>query len=137
MKILNVSSIKFKPINNGDQRKLTDDFEISVKVKGAIYTINILSGFIWDGASVPAFLRYWKTKWAKCSMEAALVHDALYSSGKTSRKFADKLFKNMLECSCWDKFLYYSGVRLFGWTSYNDCYTVDRHILKIDATFDS
>lgn len=118
MKIISsTTQIRYKPMSNG-RKRLTSPFQLTFSLDGTTYILNIEAGFEWDGASIPSFLRWWKSKWAKCSLEGTLVHDALYLSHLLPRDLSDKLFVKLLTCGWFDKLLYSAGVNLFGWASY-------------------
>ncbi len=76
----------------------------------------VKSGFVTDFASVPrvpgAYLLF-----AGIGESAAVVHDALYSSGDVSRKAADEIFLEALEASgvsAWRRRPMFWAVRAFG-----------------------
>ena len=85
--------------------------------------ITIPKGFEWDLSSVPRIF------WSFLPPDGdfiigALIHDYLYVSKKTSRKFADKemlLWSNAVNGTMKistrkiDNYIRYVGVRMFGW----------------------
>ena len=79
--------------------------------------IEIAKGFIWNGISVPWWLR-WLIRSTDKTKEAGMVHDMAYGAGNgVARKVADKIFlRKLLEdgvSSVKAKAMYY-GVRVFG-----------------------
>lgn len=100
---------------NGRDYKLIADMVYQSK-SGIIYTVPM--GFVTNFAT-----------WIRSSgrwVEGSVLHDYLYTkegSNKygTTRKIADKLFKEMMTRSCcprWRINMFYYGVRLFGWYFY-------------------
>ena len=95
--------------------------DISVSENG--WTIEVLKGFIWDGASIPQNL--WDD--VGCPIDYAvesLVHDALYRTHLLDRKIADKIFHSLLmrreDVSASLAKIMYLGVRVGGEYSYNN-----------------
>lgn len=85
--------------------------------------IKIARGFVWDGASVPWFLRWLLARTDK-TKEASMVHDLLYAAGNgVARKEADGIFyEKLLEDNVvpWKAQLMRMGIRLFGWLFFRD-----------------
>lgn len=96
-------------------------FEFHVGQYPSEEIVTVPAGFVTDLASVPRAL--WSIfpphgSWAK----AAIVHDYLYSSGKTSRVYADRVFLEGMEVlgvPLLKRQLMYWAVRLFGESSFN------------------
>lgn len=94
------------------QDLLTDYIELTVDG-----TLTVAKGYAWDGPSGPV-------KDTEENLRASLVHDALYQlmrheklSGRTHRKPADQLFKDMCKEDGVSNFLastWYKGLRKFG-----------------------
>ena len=79
--------------------------------------IAVLSGFKTDGASVPAAFRWFVSPFAGAHAPAAVIHDALYATHYTTRKWADEAFLAALEeCGVgWFKrYAMYAAVRVGG-----------------------
>lgn len=63
------------------------------------YEIEIKSGFKFDGGSIPRLFQAIECPMSYAMAYASCVHDALYGSGKLSRKEADKVFyKALIAC---------------------------------------
>lgn len=80
----------------------------------------VKEGFVTDFASVPrvpgAYLLF-----AGIGESAAVVHDALYTSGEVSRKAADEIYLEALEASgvsAWRRLPMFWAVRAFGASRY-------------------
>jgi hypothetical protein len=71
--------------------RLAQDYRTAFTVAGKRYGIEIKAGFVYDGASIPAALRYplGLDPLSGCLMRGALVHDALYGSELLPRDVAD------------------------------------------------
>ena len=95
---------------------------------GVLWSITVLKGFIWAGASVPQWL------WSLTGMTrdgliraAALIHDLMYRgpngtvtgcSKVFTRKEADVILYEIAReagCSWWTAWRAYRAVRWFGW----------------------
>lgn len=78
--------------------------------------IIVPAGFVTDYASVPRLpLMYWL--FGDTNHEAAVIHDFLYFTKQTSRKMADRIFKEAaaaIGTSGWRRWLMYAGVRVGG-----------------------
>jgi len=85
--------------------------------------IEIAKGFIWNGVSVPWWLR-WLIRPTDKTAEAGMVHDMLYGSGNgVARKVADRVFlRELLEdgVNKVKAIAMYLGVRLVGWRFFKD-----------------
>ena len=98
---------------------LTDDFTISVNG----FTIKILSGFVFDAASIPRAA--WSFVGSSSDPDfiiASLVHDALYVSQKLPRTTADDMFYTLLKrdgVSSMRAYIMYKAVDLFGYSAYD------------------
>lgn len=106
--------IDYKELPNGFFELLEDYHEDGIE---------IAKGFVWDGPSIPKYLR-WLVRPTKLQSEASLVHDFLYASGNgVKRVVADKIFRyKLLEDSvkpvkAWAMWI---GVRAFGWMFFQD-----------------
>ena len=106
--------IDYKELPNGFFELLEDYHEDGIE---------IAKGFVWDGASVPWWLR-WLIRPTDKTKEASMVHDLLYAEGNgVLRKEADGVFKiKLLEDSvkpvkAWAMWI---GVRAFGWMFFQD-----------------
>ncbi len=101
-----------------DKAKLLENLTVELDE----YIFCLKAGFVSDGASVPQI--FWSLgmdAWSYHTLEGALIHDALYSSEMVSRKEADDIFYRILRKdgnSIPKSFLYWLGVRLFGWYTY-------------------
>ena len=110
------TSLLFEHIN-GKEYKLIRPMLVTVDNQ----TTEIPAGFITDCASVPRGL--WNLfpptgSYAK----AAVFHDWLYREGKISRKQADELFLDAMECLGvpWiTRYSLYWGVRIWGWMAWS------------------
>lgn len=104
-------------------RVVAEDFSITV----LFVTIKIKSGFVTDGASVPALLQRWAGKpFDFPRVIAAVIHDWLYSSHVVSRLTSDILFLSCLikvGYPVWRSLADFWAVRRFGqsaWDSHRD-----------------
>ena len=83
-------------------------------------TIEIPAGFVTDFASVPRLpFAYWLT--GNIAQEAATIPDFLYQTHSTSKATADRVFLEAMKATkvvAWRRWLMYTMVSLFGWTSY-------------------
>ena len=101
--------------------KLITPFEY--KPKGE-KIVKVPIGFISDGASIPRFA--WSiigSPWGGKYTEAAIIHDYLYFTRTTTRKYADKIFilgMRDLGVSWWRRVTMYRSVRSFGWIPWNN-----------------
>lgn len=97
-------------------------------VKGGRITFTFPKGFKSDGASIPLILQAWFKPYEGDTLDAALVHDALYSAkgrflyGKEEfrvrRAQADRLFRQIMaryDVPKWKRNSFWVAVRLFGW----------------------
>lgn len=85
--------------------------------------VEIAKGFVWDGASIPRWLR-WLVRQTDRTKEASMVHDIMYAGGSgVTRKEADDIFlvklleddvKPMKAKAMW------MAVRSFGWLFFED-----------------
>ena len=115
-RIITFTSLLFEHIN-GKEYKLIRPLLVTVDNQ----TTEIPAGFITDCASVPRGL--WNLfpptgSYAK----AAVFHDWLYREGKLSRKQADELFLDAMECLgvAWiTRYSLYWGVRIGGWMAWS------------------
>lgn len=84
--------------------------------------VSVPKGFIFDGASIPRML--WRIAghpFTAKYITAACVHDYLYSTGKVTRKTADKMFLCLLlayDVSPLFALMMYYAVRVFGKSNY-------------------
>ena len=95
-----------------------DGYQVIVDHK----TFNIPYGFQTDLASVPRPLWSFVSPFDARLIGASIMHDYLYSGKEgVSRKFADDVFYNQLvhdgssKVKAW---VFWSGVRMFGWMSF-------------------
>ena len=106
--------IDFKTLPDGTFELLEDYLEDGIE---------IAKGFVWNGASVPWWLR-WLIRPTDKTKEASMVHDLLYASGNgVLRKEADGIFKTkLLEDSVRPikAFSMWAAVRGFGWLFFKD-----------------
>lgn len=116
----------FEPVRGkSDRIKTYHGYNFSVIDGDDRRSYRILAGFTFDGASIPRFL--WSTVGHPMSpryLEAGLIHDYLYRTGKESRKIADYTFYKMLRhwgVPRWRAWLMWAGVRAFGFAFYNRC----------------
>jgi len=79
--------------------------------------IRVPPGIVTDGASTPRLLWFLFPPASGRYLEAAVLHDALYSSKVLPRKVADDIFLEAMEelgVPPWKRYLLYWAVRLFG-----------------------
>ena len=90
-----------------------------------ILGFEIPKGFVFDGMSVPWFLRsFFGGPYRPRTVEAVLLHDWLYGTGRLGRKEADLIFyRHLVREGVRCAFIFYLAVRLFGWRSYNFNFT--------------
>lgn len=101
--------VRLLPMPDGRSWVLLDEL-----VYGAVA---VPQGFVTDFASLPAFLRWWTDPWGRHG-HAAMVHDELYWTQRTSRKVADAAFLSgmrSLRVRPTQRYVLWLGVRLFGW----------------------
>lgn len=101
-----------------DRAKLLEN--LTVELDNFIFCLE--AGFVSDGASVPQILwSFGMDAWSYSTLEGALIHDALYSSEMVYRHEADEIFYRILRKdgnSLVKSYIYWLGVRLFGWIEY-------------------
>lgn len=115
-RLITFTALQFEHINGEDYR-LIKPLLVTVEKE----TFEIPEGFVTDCASVPRGM--WNLfpptgSYAK----AAVFHDWLYRGGKVSRKQADELFLDAMEClgEPWlTRYCLYWGVRLGGWMAWD------------------
>jgi hypothetical protein len=75
-----------------DCYRLVQAFDTEFTVRGVTYRISVRAGYVYDGATIPAALRYplGLDPFSGCLARAALVHDALYGSELLARDIADE-----------------------------------------------
>ena len=81
------------------------------------WEIEVLPGWITDGASVPKIFWNLFPPVSGQYLEAAILHDALYKSQTLSRKESDKIFlraMKYLKVNFFKRYVMYFAVRLFG-----------------------
>ena len=121
----NIADIAFggvkMPLHRGvafGVEELREDWSVAVNVGNTVYSINVRAGFEFDGASIPRFL------WRVCGhpmeiprLAAALAHDWLYASHKTSRETADMIYRAIcrkMGISALRAAVEYRALRMFG-----------------------
>lgn len=95
-------------------------FRYQSDVAGRMFTVPV--GFYTDFASVPRFLPLIYSLIGDEAHEAAAIHDWLYYAAITTREVADKVLKEaIIVCGMpkWKANVFYSGVRVGGWASWN------------------
>ena len=88
---------------------------------GCRETFSVPAGFHTDFASTPRFLWWWLPPFGRY-LQAAVLHDYLYSSKPIPRKDADRIFfRVMVEARTrvWRAGLMYLAVRWFGWKAWS------------------
>lgn len=92
--------------------------------------IKVPVGFVTNFASVPRIF------WSLISpvdfdnAKPAVIHDFLYYTQKTNRKYADSIFLEALgvmKSPAYRKYLMYYSVRLFGWIRWNKLKRKNEH----------
>ncbi len=89
--------------------------------KGVIHLVP--KDFVTDGATIPRFL--WSiigSPFTGLYKKAVLIHDELYFTQKTKRRYADKIFLEIMKYSgvaFWKRIAMYSGVSIGGWYRWN------------------
>ena len=139
-----VKNLSYSVIKEDYRYRLGADYtdSLTLKIKKGIQTklyklspkgtLSIKQAYIWDGATgIPDTTSVFR---------ASLVHDCLYQMMRENglstqyRKNADKIFYDLCRADGLNKFvawLYYLGVRIFGWTCANKTgYQVIRKIRK-------
>lgn len=77
---------------------LEEDFVFTVKVRGKFYHIEIKTGFIFDGASIPRIA--WRVvghPWQMPLLVCALPHDVLYASEYFTQAECDWIFLELMK----------------------------------------
>lgn len=120
--------VKIKPqfYTTLDARSLNDDYwELigSLKYDSKVYgdLITVPTGFVTDFASVPKWLPIAYAMLKNVGKQAAVVHDYLYQKHLCGKAKADRIFLEALKAmkvSAFKRWLLYSSVVAFGWTSY-------------------
>lgn len=98
--------------------------DLRVVLEDFVYKdITVPKGFVFNGNSVPRFARPILGQYDY--LECSCVHDFLYDKEsdylRLTRKYADKLYKNMLiefGCSRLASKTYYIFLRLIGWRKF-------------------
>jgi hypothetical protein len=96
-----------------------------VSYENDFFKIDVKGGWETDGASVPKFLQNIFAPFADLTIEAAIVHDALYMAEALPRKKCDEIFLEIMELSgvpYWKRKLMYIAVRIGGgavWKEHN------------------
>ncbi len=86
-------------------------------------TFTVPVGFFTDFASIPRWMPLIYAMLGDTAHEAAAVHDWLYYAAITTRGVADQVLKEAIEVcgiSAWRANLFYAGVRMGGWKSWNE-----------------
>ena len=80
-----------------DCYRLVQDFDTEFEVRGVKYRISVRAGYVYDGATIPAALRYplGLDPFSGCLARAALVHDVLYGSELLPQDIADEALLNI------------------------------------------
>jgi len=102
--------------------KIISPFEYHIGSKESNNIITILAGFKTDFASVPKLFWNIFPPYGRTYGKAAVIHDALYTCKKTTRKKADQIFlegMKVLKASIFTRYTMYAAVRLFAWTVWN------------------
>lgn len=98
----------------------TEDFVFYID--GVKYIIP--AGFVFDGYSIPRFIRFWRTNNNGWGIEAALIHDFMYrfhSYFGFSRKFCDEVFLKVMKMyGLKTAKTKYRAVRMFGGMFFGD-----------------
>lgn len=114
------SPLIVSPMPDGRNFKLYRSFKYHVGTKYSKNVISVPAGFVTDFASVPSlfwsFLPYWG-RYGK----AATLHDWLYHTRETTRKYADDIFYEAMLVGGtpkWQARLMYWSVRAFAWLAW-------------------
>ena len=117
MKVKFLTTLDIRDIDNHFWQLLSP---FVVEIEGGL--INVPTGFITDFASVPR-LPITYMLFGNIGHRAAVVHDYLYSTGETSREYADEVFKLLLikeGVGSLRANIMYAGVRIAGNAFYNN-----------------
>lgn len=115
-----MKDLKITPIWE-NKWKLAEEYNYTIKDYWMNLVISIPKGFIFDGASIPRIFYIIWTPMSTDTIVAALIHDYLYKTQKTSRGFSDRVFLKIMEMtdvSIIKRILYYVWVRIWGWVSW-------------------
>lgn len=107
-----------------EMHRVTADWNVSgILDSGLVFEINVGSGFVFDGCSIPRIL------WRICGepfeaprIAAALAHDWLYSAHVCSREVADEIFREICKMVGVGKVrctVEYLALKLFGDAAWN------------------
>lgn len=126
------SRLKFIAIKRESDGEVFVELLAPLRVQTRKGLVEIPTGFISDGASIPKLVR-WAAgdPFALAYLPAAIVHDALYRKNfldHIKRKHADLIFRDLLlnsDVTTWKIPAFYGAVASFGWRSYKKIETVD------------
>ena len=105
------------PLPDGRDWRLVKKFKYHVGSKFSRKVISVPKGFITDFASSPSQVWSIIPPWGRYG-KAAVLHDWLYTTQTTTRKYADNIFREamgVLGVESWRRKTMYWAVRLFGW----------------------
>lgn len=110
-----MDKISVTPDPKNELYSLDGDYHIKIGDR----QFDIPDGFQFDGASIPSI--FWIAIYSPYNpkvLRAALVHDYLYATQITTRKYADDTFRDLLaQCHVtpWRRRAMWLAVRWFGW----------------------
>lgn len=82
--------------DNENEKEVSKNWRVEIKVDNFVYIIDVFAGFKWDGASIPRALWRLCGHPFTCPREAAaLAHDWLYASHAVDRETADKIYREL------------------------------------------
>ena len=125
---------KVKDIELADIQVLTEDYPIYIEYGDYIYNFVFKKGFCFDGASIPDYLRFgWIANNSQYSLNASMVHDALYALNFFPKKDCDNFFEGILRHNLLKEFwifIYIAGLAVGGGKKYKEL--TKRYVNKSD-----
>ena len=98
-----------------------EDCRVTACLEDKILEITVPAGFDTDLASIPKLVPKWIISKVDAHLEAAIVHDWLYRTGRYSKEISDLIFLAGMEAAGVNKFTrtsMYKAVKWFGGSSY-------------------
>lgn len=111
----------YEDLPDGRTIRLREPYRRVVWCDGRRFEVVVPEGFESDLASIPRIFRGLLGQRGRFN-RAALVHDWLYSSGRYSRRTADRVFRAIMEqdgVPTWKIVVMYPGVRVGAWVAWN------------------
>jgi len=127
----------------GNHYRVNESVEVEFERDGFLYIFGCLPGFLFDGASVPKFVRWFIKPWSKRLVVPSFVHDIAFILKLFGYDWAADIMGFLMEeTKAWERFFVYPSVktfiakRIYGITEENDlinrelCYVRVKCILQ-------